>query len=403
MISLKSEASVKNSIWPLFSLGFRPFFLGAALFAVLSVAVWMVSYVFGAQLPLLGLPAMLWHGHEMIYGYSMAVIAGFLLTAVANWTKIPTPSGYRLALLVAPWALARVLPWVGGREWVAVAALCDLAFTVFLLYEVTRPIVIRKQWKQVAIIAKVMFLGAFNAAFYLAVLWEDGAWMRISLYAGLYVIVGLILTMARRIMPGFIERGVGYEVKLPNPRWLDVASLILYVAFFIVAVFLPNDLIAGSLAMALFALHAVRLWGWNTRGVWRNSLLWSLYVAYAFIVLGFLLYALTPLGIFPFLSTHAFAYGGIGLITLSMMARVSLGHSGRDVRLPHPLIGYAFAVLVAGTVLRVILPLFDPASYVLWIACSQALWMLAFVGFLIVFFPALIKPDIHGVFPVKSR
>ncbi len=396
MLKIGDPAAAGNHI-ALFNLGFRPFFIGAALYAVLAMLAWMAIYVFGAGLPLAALPATGWHAHEMIYGYGMAVIAGFLLTAVRNWTGIPTLNGRPLALLCGLWALARLLPFVNADGGLQALAMVDLSFVLFLLAAVVVPIVRARQWRQLGIASKLVLLGLGNACFYAGLLgWLD-AGVRIGIYGGFYLIVALILTMSRRLIPFFTERGVGYPVQLKNRRWLDIASLLLFALFMILEVFTVLKQAAATAALALFVLHAIRLRGWFTRGILRFPLLWGLHAGYAFIVAGFPLYAAAVYyGVSPFLSVHAFAIGGIGGVTLAMMARVALGHTGRNVHQPPRMVKYALLVLIAAAVMRVFFPLLDLRHYSLWIAISQLLWILAFGMFLLTYSSFLTQPRIDG-------
>jgi uncharacterized protein involved in response to NO len=211
------------------------------------------------------------------------------------------------------------------------------------------------------------------------------------------MIVALILTMGRRVIPFFIERGVGYPVTLRNWRWLDIASMVLLLAFALCEVFLAARQAAAALALVLFVLYGIRLWGWHTPGLWRKPLLWSLYIGYGFIAAGFPLYtAGVYFNVSPFLAVHAFAFGGIGVVTLGMMTRVSLGHTGRNINRPPRSTGYLLALLVAGAIVRVVFPLADPAHYLWWVAVSGIMWIMAFAGVALVYFPILTKPRIDG-------
>lgn len=396
MLKIQDPAAAGNR-FALFNLGFRPFFMGAALYALLAMLAWMAIYVFGASLPLAGLPAVTWHAHEMIYGYGMAVIAGFLLTAVRNWTGIPTLSGIRLALLFALWALARLLPFVNIEGGLYALAAVDLGFALCLLVAVVAPIARARQWRQLGVASKLVLLGLGNACFYAGLLGWFDAGVRIGIYGGFYLIIALILTMSRRLIPFFTERGVGYTVQLRNRLWVDVSSLALFVLFLILEVFAGQKQAAAATALALCALHALRLYGWFTRGILHYPLLWGLHAAYAFMVAGFALYAAGVwLGISPFLGLHAFAVGGIGIITLAMMAHVALGHTGRNVHQPPPIVRYALLALVLAVVFRSFAPLFDMAHYRLWIALSQAFWIPAFGAFLLRYFRFLMQPRIDG-------
>lgn len=380
----------------LLGLGFRLFFLGAAVFAVASIVAWTLVYTFGAPLQFRAISSFQWHAHEMIYGYSLAVIAGFLLTAVRNWTGMQTLHGPRLLAVFCLWAAARVALFFGTLL-IYPAAVLDTLFAFALIAATAYPIVRTRKWRHLIILSNVVLIGAGNVSFYLgAAGWLDSGiyW---GIYGGLYLVVGLILVMGRRVIPFFIERGVGYPVTLFNSKWIDVSILALFVALFIVELFATNKWPTPLLAAVLFAINVFRLAGWHTRGIWRKPLLWSLYLAYAAIVAGFLLLALGAFaGVSRFVAIHSFTYGGIGLLTMSMMARVSLGHTGRDVQEPPAALWYCFVILVVGTVFRVLLPLTVPQFYVAWIGISQLLWIAAFAGLAVVLLPILISPRVDG-------
>ena len=379
----------------LFELGFRPFFLGAGIFGMVTVALWAAIYLSGLSIPMQSISSFQWHAHEMIYGYGVAVIAGFLLTAVNNWTGMKTINSRLLALLFGLWLAVR-FSFVFAAEAMWVAALLDSLFGLILIVAVTRPIIVKKQWKQLAVVTKLMLILMFNGAFYLGVfgLLDNGVFW--GIYGGLYLVIGLVLTMGRRVIPFFIENGVDYRVSLFNSLWLDIPGLIFFLGFFVSEVFLRHSLTSAWLALVLFVVNGIRLAGWYTPGIWKKSLLWSIYLSFWFITLGFLLFAASYwLALSPYLAIHAFAYGGIGLITIGMMSRVSLGHTGRKVSDPPKIIGYAFGLLLVGAVVRVILPLFDMTNYTSWIGLSQLLWVMAFLLFVVTYAPILIKPRIE--------
>jgi uncharacterized protein involved in response to NO len=380
----------------LFDLGFRPFFLGAGLYAVISVALWMLIMGFGLPVEL-AIPALSWHAHEMLYGYSMAIIAGFLLTAVRNWTERQTPTGLLLFVIFLFWLLARIMPVFAFAWAVPLMAFFDLLFAVSLIVAISIPVIQARAWRQLAIIGKVVFLLIGNICFYAGLfgLWDNG--VHFGLYFGLYLIIALILTMLRRLIPFFTERGVGYSVTLTNRRWLDISSVIIFLVFFVCDLFFYAPRIAAASALILFVLHGIRFYGWYTPGILRKPLLWSLYAGYGFIIIGFPLYAAAVfLNVTPFAATHAFAYGGIGIITLSMISRVSLGHTGRDIHAAPRFLATVLILLVLGALIRVFPVLISPAHYTLYIVVSQLLWMLSFGGFVWIYAPILMRPRVDG-------
>lgn len=398
-INLGSPASRSSPPQPgfaLWQLGFRPFFLAAALFTIISMGLWMGIYVFAMPFSTTGISIYQWHAHEMIYGYALAVIAGFLLTAVRNWTNVPTASGPPLATLVALWAFARIAMLFGDR-FITVAGIFDILFIIGLMIAVATPIIRVRQWRQLGVLSKLLLLMLGNIFFYLSAagLMVQGTYW--ALYGGLLLVIGLVLTIGRRVIPFFIERGVDYPVTVFNAKWIDISSMVLFLLFFIAELFLDAPQFTFLLAGALFIITAIRLYGWHTPGIWKKPLLWSLFVALLFIDLGFLLFALNiVLDVPRLLAIHAFAVGGIGIITLGMMARVSLGHTGRDINQPPATVGIACAALVLAALFRVIVPLFAIEQYSLWILISQGFWIAAFVLFAVSYLPILIRPRVDG-------
>jgi uncharacterized protein involved in response to NO len=199
------------------------------------------------------------------------------------------------------------------------------------------------------------------------------------------------------VLPFFIEHGVGYPVELRNCKAIDIASLVLFLAFWIAELVRPNGLVVAVLSVALFVLHLVRLLGWHTAGIWKKPLLWVLYLAYASLTAGFALKAAVYFAnLSPYIALHAFAVGGIGLMTIGMMSRVALGHSGRDVFKPPAILSWIFLLMILGIIFRVVLPLLAESHYLRWISWSQWFWILAFLAFFIMYFPILTRPRVDG-------
>ncbi|WP_126456676.1 NnrS family protein [Sulfuriflexus mobilis] len=379
-------------------LGFRPFFLLASILAVVSIGGWLWILTYQGHLPAsLNLSPVSWHAHEMLYGYVVAVIAGFLLTAERNWTGVQTLHGMPLLLLAVLWLLARLMPFMNTPQSLLFMAAFDLMFNAGLCLALLYPIVKVRQWQHLAIWSKVLLLLVGNILFYLGAVNELDDGIRLGLYTALYLIVSLIMLMGRRVIPFFIEKGVDQPVSLVNHRWLDLTSLALMLAFIIVEVFVVSPMLAAITAAALAVLHAWRLVGWYSNGIWSKPLLWSLYLGYAWLVAGFALKALSYWStVNPMLAIHAFAYGGVGMITLGMMARITLGHTGRDVFTPPRVMPVLFLLLFSGAFIRVVMPILTSGSYAMWIMLSQLLWMAAFTGFVLVYAPMLVKGRVDG-------
>ena len=394
MINLEKE--VPTGL-PLFRLGFRPFFLGATLFAVVLVFVWMLVYFHGFKLNFFGMSPTTWHAHEMIFGYAMAVIAGFLLTAIKNWTGRQTLRGPGLVVLFLLWLLARLVPLMGLNVPLAVWAMIDLMFMLLLVIAATMPVLKVKQYSQLGIVSKLVLLMLSNALFYLGAAGVIEQGERWGLYSGIYMLVALVLVMARRVIPFFIEKGVEGRVEVKNRRWVDGSSLVLLLGLWIADVFTSQEIIVTIIAGMLTILHLVRMAGWYTALIWHKPLLWVLYLAYGFIVAGFALTAAeTWFALAPGLAVHAYAYGGIGVMTLGMMSRVILGHTGRNVFEPPKSFSWCFALLVTGAMVRVVFPLFNMGMYSYWIGLSQLLWIAAFTVLFVIAAPMLLKTRIDG-------
>ncbi len=376
--------------------GFRIFFLGAAVYAVVSMAFWFIFYVAQGNI-FVSMPLTVWHGHEMIFGFTMAVVAGFLLTAVTNWTGLPTLSGTPLLVLFLFWAAARVLAFMPASVPTWPMALCDTAFLIFLSIAVMRPIIAVKQWRQSAVFSKLILVLLSGVVFYGGLFHADLETERKSLRFAVYMIVSLIFTISRRILPFFIERGVGYPVILRNSRILDLASLVFLIAFSAIDVFWNFPAIVTILCVLLVVVHMLRLVGWYTPGIWKKPLLWVLFVGYLFLILGFILKIFAVVGHRPDdAALHAWTAGGIGIFTLGMMARVSWGHTGRNIAEPPIRIGWMFVVIVLSAITRVFFPLINEQYYIMWIGISQGLWMLAFGLYFSFYFKVLISPRPDG-------
>ena len=392
------EYSPQSERWPLWQTGFRPFFLGASLWAIVAMLIWFGVLRLGWQFPFNGLTATIWHGHEMLYGFSVAVIAGFLLTAVPNWTETKPIGGLPLVFVFASWLGARVTGLIGGAEVLVVTACLDLLFLSGLLVCAALPIVRGKHWKQSGILAKVILLIIGNAAYYLGASGHLENGIVLGLNIGFYLVIALVLTLGRRLIPFFIERRLKLSQPVRNDKWVDRASIILFLVFWALQVFTHQTLWIQTIALLLFYLHSFRLYHWHRPGIWADPLLWVLFVSYGFIVLSFALVAAPLFGVnySPFLALHLFAVGGIGLITCGMMARISLGHSGRDLRAPPRMISIAFVSIALAAIVRVFLPMYFIEHYLLWLTISQWLWIGGFAVFFLNYMTILLSPRIDG-------
>lgn len=385
----------------LFNLGFRPFFLGAAVFAMLSIVMWLMVY-FGLGVQMSGITSAQWHAHEMLYGYGLAVVAGFLLTAVKNWTGIQTVHGKPLLGLFAVWCVSRLL-FLSGTALLMWSALADLLFGMLLIAAVALPIVRAHQWSQLAVVSKLLLLWVGNLVFYLGALgwFEHG--MLYAINGAVFLFISLILMIGRRVIPFFIERGIAHlvtaKIVLKQHRWLDISILFLFLALFVNEIFLHLQYWSAVLAVALFICNGYRLLNWHVLEIWQVPLLWSLYVSSWLINAGFLFYGVQSfLGIPLIFTLHLFTIGGIGLMTMAMMSRVALGHSGRDIKQLSPWMKFAFVLIVASALCRVMLPILLAQYYEVWLIISGVCWVSGFGIFLCVYAPILCQPRVDGAY-----
>ncbi|NPA71225.1 MAG: NnrS family protein [Gammaproteobacteria bacterium] len=406
MSTLNLETNPKQPAnFSLFNLGFRPFFLGAGIFSSLAILLWLMLFQGMMTLPVDNITLTEWHSHEMIFGFTLAVATGFLLTAVKNWTGVNTPSGAPLAILFSLWIGGRIgwfLPALLPNlsfEILLVTAAFDLLFNLYFAIAFAQPILKTKQWKQTGLLAKVMLMGLFNAIFYLGVfgIIDDGIWL--GTYGGFFIILALVLNMGRRVIPFFIEKGVAETVTLANPKWIDHGSLGLFLLLTLSELFAQSPKLTAVIALLLFFVGNMRLINWYTPGIWAKPMLWSLYLGMVFIQMGFAFYAIEAfIPGFKSLAIHALTMGGIGLITLGMMTRVSLGHTARNVNEPPKSHATILRLIVLATLIRTLFPALLPEHYALWIMLSQFLWISAFALFTVRFAPMLIQKRIDGHF-----
>ncbi len=399
-----------HSPHPILNLSFRIFFSGAAVFAVVMMILWAFVFTGHTDIEAQTLNPLYWHGHEMIYGYALAVVAGFLLTAVHTWTGVKMPHGYKLLAIFGCWLVAR-LSWLAfglgfdygfGSELLYFAAVFDILFVGLMALVVFRAVLKVKQYKQMGILAKLALLTLGNALCYWGIFTASMTTTKIGVYLGFYLVIGLVLTIGRRVVPFFIERGLAHEgidIKVRNSKWQDILSLAFFLAFFIADIFYPNKYLLTISALGVALVNIVRLAGWYHSKIWQKPLLWSLYIAFLGMCLSFLLYALQPwLGFSHSIAVHGLSIAGVGMMTLAMMARVSLGHTGRNIHQPPKSVNAMFVLMVLVFISRVFLPIIDIEYYLLWVMVAQGAWVACFVLFCISYLPMLSKSRPDGLF-----
>ncbi len=336
-----------------------------------------------------------WHSHEMIFGYAVAVIAGFLLTAVRNWTDVQTAAGASLAGLTALWFAARLMPFFPDAFPPWLIAAVDIAFLPVLAVILSIPLLRSSQRRNLIFLLLLGGLALADLLIHLELTGYVENSSRAGTFLALNLVILVIVIMGGRVIPFFTERALSGVVPKRRPaiEWLSPASA---TAFLIAEVLFPDSVLAGALAALAAASNGIRLAGWYTNRFWRVPLLWVLHLGYAWVVAGFCLKALAAVGLItPQFIVHAFTVGGIGVLTLGMMARVSLGHTGRPLKAATP-VAFAFILINVAAVIRGILPIIFPQWLPHLVALSGSLWVAAFAIFFWIYFPILTQPRIDG-------
>lgn len=375
--------------------GFRPFFLLAALFALVAVPSWLL-FLFGV-IRLDGyLDASSWHAHEMIFGFAVAVIAGFLLTAVGNWTQRETLVGKPLLALAGLWLLGRLAMLFAERLPFALAATLDMSFLPLLIAALARPLFATGNRRNYPLLVMLSILFVCNALVHAQALgFLPMGTARRACLGAVDVVLVVVLIIIGRVLPMF-TRNATQIAEIRSNKALDIACVASMVVLALSEAAQPQSAFAVA-AAALTALLAVaRAWRWGTQYTLHHPLLWVLHAGYAWIVIGLGLRALAGLGVLPAsLATHALTVGVIGTLTLGMMARVALGHTGRTLAVPRSMVCCFLAINLSAAV-RALLPWLVPSWQLqsLWIAGT--LWTLAFVLFVVCYAPVLTSPRVDG-------
>ncbi|MDF3072923.1 MAG: NnrS family protein [Alphaproteobacteria bacterium] len=379
------------SAWPFLSAGFRPFFLAAGLWAAFTMALWILMLSGMAELPTAFSPVT-WHLHELLFGFVAAAIAGFLLTAVPNWTGRPPLQGWPLGGLVLLWILGRAAIAFSAIIGPGLAAAIDLSFLIVFAAVVGREILAGRNWRNLPVLAALAVLTAANAMIHAGAFghlaWED-AGKRLAIA----VVVMLITLIGGRIIPSFtanwLRRRKADELPVPFDRFdlvvmlVGLAALLLWVAMGL------NALTSTGLLVAA-AAHTLRLARWRGVATREEPLLWILHIGYAWLPLG-----LALLGIAAWrselatIAIHALTVGAMGTMILAVMTRASLGHSKRELTAGHGTLICYLLVLVAALA-RLAAP-FVGAFHAAALDLAGGAWIAAFLLFVALYIPLYIR------------
>jgi uncharacterized protein involved in response to NO len=375
------------------SYGFRPFFLFAAAWSAAAVALWIPLLKGSLYLPT-ALDPIQWHTHELIFGYVPAVIAGFLLTAVPNWTgRLPVAGAPLLALFLV-WAFGRLAVLCSARIGLRLAGCIDLSFLIVLASIIARELVVGGNIRNAGVLALVGLLLIANMLSYAEVFFSFGRGLGNRL--GIAVILVLIMLIGGRIIPSFtrnwLTRRATGRTPAPFGR-LDVATIVASSIALAVWVMVPEGQATALLGLIACALNTIRLYRWAGERTFAEPLVLILHVAYAFVPLGFFLLLLAtvwPEIVSPTGALHAWTVGAIGIMTLAVMTRASLGHTGRPLTASRPIQFIYVAAMIA--VLARLVAAFGLLREPM-LNLSASAWVLAFVGFVVVYAPLLIRPS----------
>ena len=381
--------------WPVLRLGFRPFYIGAALFALLGIPLWVAIFL-GQWNITMALSPLLWHAHEMLFGFAIAVILGFLLTAVKAWTGLATPRGAFLGALVLLWLAARVAAVTGPYS---VYAMLDLVLLPLVAVVLTDLLLRARNRRNLPLGAMLMLLGLANGMFHLAVIGTLEISPLTPLYAALALIVMIETVIAGRVIPAFTMSatpGLKLTVRVPVER----AALALTALAMLLWVFAPDATgwnQTGGVVFSLAALaHVLRLLQWRPAITRHRPILWILHLAYAWIPLGLALLAFAQFGLISASAgVHALAIGATAGLIIGMMTRTARGHTGRPLQVAGPEIT-AYVLVMGAAAVRVFLPLAVPQWLPLALVIAAAAWTVAFAIYLFIYTPWLLQTRFDG-------
>lgn len=372
-------------------LGFRPFYLGAAVFGALATPLWLALFLGWISLNL-SLAPLLWHAHEMLFGFAAAVIVGFLLTAGKAWTGLATPRGAFLGALVGLWLAARIAAIVGPY---ALYAALDLLLLPMVAAVLIHVLVRARSRRNLALPGILILLSLTNLGFHLAVLGTiDVSPMR-ALHAGLALIVMIECVMAGRVLPAFTNSVTpGLNLK-PQPRLEQATLALTALALLSWVAGAPSGFTAGAFGLAA-AAHLTRQWSWQPGVTRSRPILWILHAGYVWLPVGFALLALAQMGwVNVSAGVHALAVGATGGLIIGMITRTARGHTGRPLRASKAEV-LAYALVMAAAVLRVVLPILAPQWFLQSLLAAALAWSAALGIYLVIYTPWLLRVRLDG-------
>ncbi|MEO8057252.1 MAG: NnrS family protein [Burkholderiales bacterium] len=377
--------------WPVLRLGFRPFYIAAAGFAVLAVPLWLALFLGWLSLDL-HVATLLWHAHEMLFGFAVAVIVGFLLTAGKAWTGLATPRGAFLGALVALWLAARIAAIVGPY---ALYAALDLVLLPVVAVVLIGVLVRARNHRNLALPVILLLLSLANLCFHLAALGVIAVEPMRALHAALALVVMIECVMAGRVLPAFTNSVTPGLNLRPQPRLEQATLALTAVALLSWVVAAPAGFIAGAFGLAA-AAHLRRQWSWRPGVTRSRPILWILHAAYVWLPIGFALLALAQIGwVSVSAGVHALAIGATGGLIIGMITRTARGHTGRPLQASKAEV-WAYALVMAAALLRVLLPILAPQWFVQALLAAALAWSAAFAIYLVIYTPWLMSTRVDG-------
>lgn len=378
----------------LLAYGFRPFFLLAGLHAALAIPLW-VAFLQGLTAPGAHLPALTWHAHEMIYGFAMAAVAGFLLTAVPSWTHRRGFAGVPLLVLVLVWLAGRVVVTLPLALPPGLAAAVDVSFPIALIIAIAPSLVRSKNRRNLVFVGLLALLFLANLHFHIS-----GAASTQPLHLAVNSLLVLVTLVGGRVVPAFTSsrlRQLGHDIRIPRHPTIDGGATVVVVAILALDLIAPGGGAAGVLAAAGAAALTLRLARWQGHRTLGEPIVWVLHLGYAWLPVGLALKAEWLLGglATPGAWVHALTTGAFATMILAVMTRAALGHTGRAIVAPPSMVA-AYLLVTAAAVARVFGPLLPTAPWSGWIVTSALLWSAAFALFVIAFAPILTGPRADG-------
>ncbi|MEH0692737.1 NnrS family protein [Vibrio alginolyticus] len=387
-----TDKKVEEKILAWLRLGFRPFFLFGSIYAIVAIALWVWMFQ-GGQPNALAVPALWWHVHEMLFGFSMAIVVGFVLTAVQNWTGINGTKHYMLLALFGLWLVPRILLWTPAPLWLTSSI--EAVFLLFVAYEVGIRVYRAKGWRNLFFVPLFLLAIFANFASYATIKGMPPFSSSAVWQAMLWWFTLLLSVMGGRVIPFFTARRFNFEKAQPL-AWLEWFANLPLVMLFVLSFFPVTFAELGSPLM-LFAgvAQLVRFVRWKPWLTLSEPLVWSLHAAYLCLPLSLILRGVWGDAFASHNLIHLFAIGALGGLILAMITRVTMGHTGRMIY-KGPNMSLAFAAITASALVRSFAVIFDPANMILWIDISGGLWIVAFGLFVWRFGVMLVTPRVDG-------